>query len=121
MCANFLRDASQELEMENVFEKNLDVLKREKENKELEKQLEFLRQQNDSLTKKIDSMVTCPICEEKFESTGGRIPSKLKCSHIVCHQCAQGWLRVKERFQLSTLRLLSDWSILWTNQMLVMF
>ena len=96
--------------MENVFEGG-------KEKEELEKQLEFLRQQNESLTKKIDSMVTCPICEERFESTGERIPSKLKCSHIVCHRCAQDWLKTKASFQISTLRLLSDWSILWTNQM----
>jgi len=81
--------------MENDFEKSLDVLEAENENKELEKQLEFFKQQNDSLTKKIDAIVTCPICEEKFESTGERIPSKLKCSHIVCHQCAQGWLKTK--------------------------
>ena len=25
--------------------------------------------------------------------SGERIPSKLKCTHIVCHQCAQGWLQ----------------------------
>ena len=102
--------------MENDFEKSLDVLEAENENKELEKQLEYFRQQNESLTKKIDSIVTCPICEEKFESTGERIPSKLKCSHIVCHQCAQGWLRTKASFQIFTWRLLFDWLILLTNQ-----
>ena len=88
--------------MENVFEKSLDVLEGEKENKELEKQLEFLRQQNESLKKKNDSMVTCSICEERYESTGGRIPSKLKCSHIVCHRCAQDWLKTKASFRIST-------------------
>ena len=95
--------------MENDFEKSLDVLEAENENKELEKQLEFFKEQNESLSKKIDAIVTCPICEEKFESTGERIPSKLKCSHIVCHQCAQGWLKTKAGFQIDTSRSLSDW------------
>ena len=99
--------------MENDFEKSLDVLEAENENKELEKQLEFFKEQNESLTKKIDAIVTCPICEEKFESTGERIPSKLKCSHIVCHQCAQGWLKTKAGFQINSSSSLSDWRLSW--------
>ena len=111
-CSSFLRDASQDFEMENDFEKSLDVLEAENENKELEKQLEFFKEQNESLSKKIDAIVTCPICEEKFESTGERIPSKLKCSHIVCHQCAQGWLKTKAGFQNDISSSLSDWLLI---------
>ena len=105
--------------MENDFEKSLDVLEAENENKELEKQLEFFKEQNESLTKKIDAIVTCPICEEKFESTGERIPSKLKCSHIVCHQCAQGWLKTKAGFQINSSSSLSAWRLSWANEVSV--
>ena len=115
-CSNFLRQASADFEVENDFEKSLDVRETEKAKKELEVELDTLRNENTTLSKKIDAIVTCPICEEKFESrnvfssrhlftfsctksknvlSGERIPSKLKCTHIVCHQCAQGWLQAK--------------------------
>ena len=67
-CSNFLRQASADFEVENDFEKSLDVRETEKAKKELEVELDTLRNENTTLSKKIDAIVTCPICEEKFES-----------------------------------------------------
>ena len=67
-CATFLREASADFELENDFEKSLDVLETEKAKKELQSELDELRNENSSLSKRIDAIVTCPICEEKFES-----------------------------------------------------
>ena len=67
-CANFLRQASADFELENDFEKSLDVRETEKAKKELENELDVLRSENKTLNKRIDAIVTCPICEEKFES-----------------------------------------------------
>ena len=35
------------------------------------------------------------ICDEKYKSTGARIPCKLKCSHIFCRKCALDWIKAK--------------------------
>ena len=70
-CATFLREASADFELENDFEKSLDVLETEKAKKELQTELDELRSENSSLSKRIDAIVTCPICEEKVESRGG--------------------------------------------------
>ena len=67
-CSGFLREASADFEIENDFEKSVDVLETEKVKKELEVELDTLRSENTTLSKKIDAIVTCPICEEKFES-----------------------------------------------------
>lgn len=67
-CSNFLRQASADFEVENDFEKSLDVRETEKAKKDLENELDTLRNENTNLSKKIDAIVTCPICEEKFES-----------------------------------------------------
>ena len=63
-----MREASADFEIENDFEKSVDVLETEKVKKELEVELDTLRSENTTLSKKIDAIVTCPICEEKFES-----------------------------------------------------
>ena len=67
-CSSFLREASADFEIENDFEKSVDVLETEKVKKELEVELDALRNENTTLSKKIDAIVTCPICEEKFEA-----------------------------------------------------
>lgn len=98
LCSCFLWDAANDFEMD--FELSPHVLNNiqnmnEDREKNLEKELNSIRTQNQELKKKYDAVFTCPICDEGFESSGNRIPSKLKCQHIVCHSCAHEWLKTK--------------------------
>ena len=112
-CSTFLRESAVEFEMENDFEKSLDVLKginyaifsnlkflliikvrvlflAEETIKDLNSQLEEVTKCRNELEKKIDNICSCSLCNEKFETTGERVPVKLRCTHIFCHKCAQG-------------------------------
>ena len=110
-CSTFLRESAVEFEMENDFEKSLDVLKgnafflnlkflliikvrllflAEETIKDLNCQLEEVTKCRNELEKKIDNICSCSLCNEKFETTGERVPVKLRCTHIFCHKCAQG-------------------------------
>ena len=56
-CSSFLRDSAEDFEMENDFEKSLDVLKAEESVKDLTKQLSQLESTNQKLSKRIEEMV----------------------------------------------------------------
>ena len=52
-----------------------------------------LMNENKKMRDNINDFITCQICLEQFQSTGKRIPCKLKCPHIMCKECADGWLQ----------------------------
>ena len=54
--------------------------------------------ENKRLGVQFDAASTCQICDEKYRSSGERIPCKLKCSHIFCRKCALDWIRAKVSF-----------------------
>ena len=65
---------------------------------ELVKELKFSlddRKHIDDLSNTINDLITCQICYEKFQSNGERIPCKLKCPHIICKKCAEGWITTR--------------------------
>jgi hypothetical protein len=64
--------------MDNDFEKSVDVLDAEAAVKELNMKVDELTEEKEGLSKKLECMVTCSICDERFESSGDKIPSKLK-------------------------------------------
>ena len=43
----------------------------------------------------INDLITCQICYEQFQAAGERIPCKLKCPHIMCKKCAEGWITTR--------------------------
>ena len=43
----------------------------------------------------INDLITCQICYEQFHSNGERTPCKLKCPHIMCKKCAEGWITTR--------------------------
>ena len=53
--------------------------------------------QNEKMQGNINDLITCQICLERFQPAGERIPCKLKCPHIMCKQCADGWLKAVSR------------------------
>ncbi len=96
-CSNFLRESAEEFEIENDFEKSENTLEAETLVKDLESQIMTLKSVNAEVLKKYDQMISCCICEEKFESSGERTPVKLKCSHVFCGSCANSWLTAHVR------------------------
>ena len=52
-----------------------------------------LMNENKKMRGNINDLITCQICLEQFQSTGERIPCKLKCPHVMCKECADGWLQ----------------------------
>ena len=56
-CSSFLRESSEDFEMENDFEKSLDVLKAEETVKDLKTQLEDLQSENSALSAQLENMV----------------------------------------------------------------
>ena len=49
----------------------------------------------EKVSKKFEEVISCSLCDEKYESTGERAPVKLKCSHVFCSKCAKNWLKSK--------------------------
>lgn len=59
----------------------------------LQSELAKQKLENEQNKSTIVSLTTCNICEHEYNSD--RFPCKLRCSHIVCHNCANWWLETK--------------------------
>ena len=41
---------------------------------------------------KLEGVRCCRICMNDYEPLGERVRMKLRCSHVICKECAESWL-----------------------------
>ena len=86
-------DSENSIEMTFIQIEQLEELKN---NIESQQRHSFnLMEDINELSNTINDLITCQICYEQFQAAGERIPCKLKCPHIMCKKCAEGWITTR--------------------------